>query len=292
MGHEMRNEHRASPLRFSTFITGMVLLTAIVLAPADIRAQQKPKFDQDELLCSVKEYREGNPADCDRFNTPQQKAVEALYQAGQTAMKAGQWDTAIANFTKVVETDPNYKNADSAYYSLGIANQAKRDDAHAIPWFDKAIQKAPSLAEYYEARGSSYSELRNASAAIADLDRAISLDPKRASAYAARARFRLIRNEMEKALPDFDQAIALNPKISRVYFGRAMALSSLGKFDPALADLTKALEIEPGLSSAYSVRGRIYARLGKNDEARTAFNAALKLNPSDQTSRQGLDALK
>jgi tetratricopeptide (TPR) repeat protein len=276
----------ASRSRFWASAT-VLSLTAILLASSPVHAQQSV----DQILCGNEIYRNANP-DCARFASPQQIALEGLFQAGVAAMKSGQWDTAIASFMKLVDADPNYKDAYFALYSIGVAYKAKRDFAHAIPFFDTAIAKDPSIAMAYEGRGDAYSDLGNSKAALADLDRAISLEPKRASGYAARARQKLKDRDANGALADLDRAIELNPRDSRSLYGRSLIRGNARNYDLALADLSKAIEIDPGFSAAYTQRGMIYVQSGKPDQARDAFNAALKLNPGDTVARQALAALQ
>ena len=261
-------------------------LTAILLASSHVRAEQSV----DQILCGNEVYRNANP-DCARLASPQQTALAGLFQAGVAAMRSGQWDTAIASFTKLVDTDPNYKDAYFALYSLGLAYNAKRDFAHAVPFFDKAIAKEAAIAMAYEGRGDAYSELGNPKAALADFDRVIALEPKRASGYAARARQKLKDRDAAGALADLDRAIELNPRDSRSLYGRSLIRGNSRNYDLALADLSKAIEIDPGFSAAYTQRGMIYVQSGKPDQARDAFNAALKLNPGDTRPRKALEAL-
>jgi tetratricopeptide (TPR) repeat protein len=275
----------------SLFIALAVAVGRPVEAADGVPKETPAQRSVDQILCSNEIYRNANP-DCARFAPPQQIALDGLFQAGVAAIKSGQWDTAIANFTKLVDTDASYKDVYFALYSIGLAYTAKRDFVHAIPFFDKAIAKESSIAMAYEGRGNAYSELGNSKAALADLDRAIALEPKRASGYAARARQKLKDRDADGALTDLDRAIELNPRDSRSLYGRSLIRRNSRNYDLALADLSKAIEIDPGFSAAYTQRGMIYVQSGKPDQARDAFNAALRLNPGDTRARQALDALQ
>ena len=116
--------------------------------------------------------------------------------------KLGQYQTAINDYTKVIQLDPNnvtsYSNRGHAYTSLG-------QDQNAINDLTKAIQLDPTYASAYGNRGNVYHNLLG---------------------------------QYQLAIDDFTKAIQFEPSALR-YANRGISYRALGQ--PALADADKTM---------------------------------------------------
>ena len=69
--------------------------------------------------------------------------AQAWFAKGQTALQAGDLDTAEAAFRRVLEADPR---AGSAYANLGVIAMRRKDWDHAIGLLQKAEKLEPKMA--------------------------------------------------------------------------------------------------------------------------------------------------
>jgi regulator of sirC expression with transglutaminase-like and TPR domain len=136
----------------------------------------------------------------------------------------GQYDKAIADFSRVIEIDPKSKEA---YYDRGIA----------------------------------YATIGQVNKSIADYSRLIEIDPRYAKAYSNRGADYFNLGQLDKAIADYTVAIAIDPNYPDAYYNRGLAYGKLGKWENAIADYTRLLEIDPNNSNAYSNRQDAYEKL-------------------------------
>jgi tetratricopeptide (TPR) repeat protein len=88
---------------------------------------------------------------------------------------AGEFDKAIADFTKAIQIDPQYA---SAWNSRGVAWREKEDYRKAIQDYDEALRIDRRYAEAYGNRGFALRRLGDYAPAIADYEQAIRLAPR------------------------------------------------------------------------------------------------------------------
>jgi tetratricopeptide (TPR) repeat protein len=130
------------------------------------------------------------------------------------------------------------------YVERGQERALKGEYEQAIADFTKAIGLDPR-ANYYVCRGWGWHQSKKYDKAIADYDKAVELEATNASAYLYRGISWTERNQIEKALDDFDRAVKLDPKNAMAYRGRAEAWSRNGDFKTAIAAYDKAIELDP-----------------------------------------------
>jgi tetratricopeptide (TPR) repeat protein len=100
--------------------------------------------------------------------------VIAYNKRGIAYYMKGEFDRAIADYTKVIALDP--KNA-KAYYNRGLAYHEKGEVDRAIANYTKAIALDPNFALAYNNRGVAYAMKGDKEQAIADFRKALEIDP-------------------------------------------------------------------------------------------------------------------
>jgi len=106
-----------------------------------------------------------------------EKQVQAEYEAGYRALKAGDYKKAIKSFEQVVKENPSHA---LAYSNMGFSYRKLGQYDRAIPLYEKAIGLNPNLAEAHEYIGEAYLGLGKVSEAEKHLAILEKLDPKMA----------------------------------------------------------------------------------------------------------------
>lgn len=175
-------------------------------------------------------------------------ALSALAQGKQDAPRK---DNAISPDTiEALTTD--YFDRGNAYLEQGQYDQAIAD-------FTKAIALLPPDAAVYHNRGLAYSNKGLYDQAIADLTQAIALKPD-ANAYNERAWNYHLKGEDAKGLPDANKAVALTPRDAAAIETRAEIYEKLGQRKKAVADYRASLRTEPGQQTSLDGLKRLRAR--------------------------------
>ena len=166
----------------------------------------------------------------------------------------------------------------TTHYFLGQYDQAMAD-------FSKSIQIDPQDAKTYVNRGTVYLVQKQYDQAIADYSKAIQIDPQDATAYHNRGMAYAYHAQYEQAIVDFSKAIQIDPQFAQGYAGRGMAYYDLKQYDQAIADYSKVIQIDQiawQLAAAYNNRGVAYQALGKTAEAEADFAKAKELGGQGQ----------
>jgi tetratricopeptide (TPR) repeat protein len=149
------------------------------------------------------------------------------------------WDKEIIDRTIEIATDPDAW----AYLHRGNAYVYKGEYDKAIADFTKAIEYCPSFAEpyawAYHERGSAYDLKGEEIKAITDLNKAIEYG----SGYFHRGYFYSRKGEYDKAIADFTRAIDTSPRNALYYQMRAKAYRNKGEINRAEADFIRAKEL-------------------------------------------------
>ena len=164
----------------------------------------------------------------------------------------------------------------------GLAYASEGEYDKAIVEFTKVIQSNPQNWAAYLMRGKIHAENGNHVKAISDHNRAIRLNPESSVAYSSRGLIYSGMEDRESALADFDKAIELNAENAEAYFGRGAILVFTDEYEDGIGDLDKAIEINPDQPSAFRMRGIAYAA-GSADYERAIsdFDEAVALNSED-----------
>lgn len=109
---------------------------------------------------------------------------------------------------KAIRANPNDANA---YMHRGmIRSHSQEDFPGAIADFSRVIELDPNRAEAYNYRGTSYFWLKKFRQALEDYNQAIRLDPKLTIAYYNRGYVRIELGDKKGAIADFRQGAALS----------------------------------------------------------------------------------
>src|SRR5215813_6424668 len=143
------------------------------------------------------------------------RAASDYFKRGVSLYRKGDFEGAIADFTKAIEI------------SSRLDNHGRGDDwsrkTGAASNFDKVRVLDPLAADAYANRGLARYRLCDYDGAIADCDRAIAINPHLFDAYNNRGNAYMDKEDLDRAIADFDKAVALDPRLTVVYFNRGFA---------------------------------------------------------------------
>lgn len=229
---------------------------------------------------------------------------------GVAYINKGQYDKALADFSRALEINSNYANI---YYNRAYAYTNKDEHEKAISDYSEAIKINPRDKEAYNNRGAAYgqkgqydkaisdftaalilnsknSDLYNNRGtafmkkglyddAISDFTEAIKIDPDYARAYCNRGTAYKEKNQYDKAISDYTEAIRANPKDAKAYNNRGVTRAVLKEYEKAISDYAKAIEIDEGYLDAYNNRAIAYTKTGQYDKAISDYTQILTIEP-------------
>ena len=160
-------------------------------------------------------------------------------------------DRQISGCTEIITKGRETKdNLAAAYNNRGYAYGHKGDYDRAIADFSKAIELDPKDAETYFNRGYAYGHKGDYDRAIADFSKALELDPKAVVAYNSRGAAYEHKGDHDRAIADFSKVLELDPKDAHVYHNRGAAYEDKGDHDRAIADYRRALQFDPSIEAS------------------------------------------
>jgi tetratricopeptide (TPR) repeat protein len=189
-------------------------------------------------------------------------ALQHLH-AGVEADKAGQLDSAVAEFQQAIDLDPKLG---VAFVDLGEVFIEKRDYAAAIPPLKHALELNPNIEGAHQLLGYALLAQGYPAEAIPHLEKAHDEDALGIALLEA--------GRLQEALTVLQKAVARNPNDPDLlyYYGRASGLVSKQIFD--------ALEARfPDSARAHQMMAQDYVVLRELPSAEREYNEALRLRP-------------
>lgn len=210
-------------------------------------------------------------------------------QTGSDKGSAGDWNGAIANFTKAMELDPDFAYA---YYMRGLAEAFLEDYDAAISDFTKFIAFDPNDPVGYSSRGNVKYLSKDNEGALADFNKAIELAPDPGDYTNRGDVFRALAN-YEEAILDYNRAIDLlsedDQKLGFIYYQLGYCKVMIGQMEGCL-DLGKSilLGFEADLYCSmknveeYKADGDLKITNGDYEGGIADYTDAIELEPNDQ----------
>ena len=205
-------------------------------------------------------------------------SAETYFMWGYTKYDLGEYVGAIANYTKVIQLEPD--NA-IAYYNRGIAKYELGQHFAAILDYNTAIRLKPDYAKAYHNRGVSKVNLGQHFAAISDYDIAIHLKPNTSETYQNRGLAKAMLKQYVAAILDYNMAIRLKPDYAETYFYRGIAKVDLERHFAAISDYDIAIRLKPNYVEAYLYRGIAKDDMRQHFAAISDYDIAIRLSPDD-----------
>ena len=207
-------------------------------AAAEAEAKRKNEEAEQQRIAALRAEEE----DRKRAEAEAQARYSALISQGNTDLRAGDYQKAIADYNEAIRLDPT---SALALRGRGEAYANKGDTDRAIVDFTEAIRLDPKSAIAFRNRGDAYTNKGDNDRAIADYNEAIRLDPKNALALSDRGVGYANKGDYYRAIADFNEAILLDPKSAHAFRNRGVVYAYKGDNDRAIADFTEAIRLDP-----------------------------------------------
>lgn len=121
-------------------------------------------------------------------------------------------EAASKDFLKIIELNPNSKDAEEAWRFLGKIKQADKDYRNAVNYYTRVLRFAPKDYEIIFKRGECKFFLNDYKAAIKDFDLCIEISNEYQYAFALRGEAKLKIEDKEGACKDLNTAYKLGVK--------------------------------------------------------------------------------
>jgi tetratricopeptide (TPR) repeat protein len=247
------------------------------------------------------------PADRHRLH----KSV-LVHNRARVNVALGRLSDALADFTTVVELDPNYPDY---YFDRADCRQLMGDTAGALADYDAAITITPPFWELHYNRADLRARLGDTDGAIDDLSRVVELEPDQLDArvnlvgllletdrsdgvptlideglrlHPGDARLLHVRGlialesgDTARARRDFELALDSDPECVPALASRAGLAFDAGDVNAAIDDLTRAVEAAPDDADLWYNRGYAYQTAGRWSAAVDDYTRALELPGAD-----------
>jgi tetratricopeptide (TPR) repeat protein len=166
------NPDGSQTLRLNSRATAISLPTAAQIN--QLRAEQERAAAAERAQREAAERAERERREAAAAEAAERAAVPTIMENGTAAFSRGEWDRAIAEFTRVIRIDPNYA---TAYNNRGAAYNGKSDWDRAIADFTEAIRLDPNYAAPYRHRAFAYMQKGSYAQARTDVNRALQINP-------------------------------------------------------------------------------------------------------------------
>ena len=171
--------------------------------------------------------------------------MEAYANRGLAYSRKGDYKSAVADFTQMVQLDPT--NASAYSFRAQAYGNSGRDDK-AIEDFTKAMKLDPTMTPLCSLlRGQSCLRTKDYAQAVADFSEALRQKPDSTVALAFRGQAHAGLGKHEKAISDFSEVIRRNPRNAEIYYRRSLSYAQIGQASRAKADRDKARSLDPNI---------------------------------------------
>ena len=235
-------------------------------------------------------------------NGKKNKELKLLLGNGIKAKERKDFNTAVINFTKAIESNPDF--VDAYIFRAGVFSEQEKY-AEAVEDYSKVIELEPSNHLGYLNRGIANEHLKRFPESMADYTKAMKLSPNeqkninflRKGIYKCLKtppygfnELNNINSKVDKAssfekseIPNGCSGTNLPPPTDKISFIERGKLSeSQNNFHDATLDYTKAIELDPDSKNSYQLRGNLYFSQQKYSEAISDYNKVIELSPKKE----------
>jgi len=137
--------------------------------------------------------------------------MNRYFSVAFSAVERGNFEEAVSNYTKIIDTNPDLMTKITVLNNRGIAYQSMGKSDLALKDYSVVLEHDPDLPQTYNNRGVVYESLGDIDKALADYTKAIKLKRDYADAYNNRGNLYLGMKKYHEAVADFKSLLLLDP---------------------------------------------------------------------------------
>ena len=178
----------------------------------------------------------------------------------------------------VIKLGGSKDNLAIAYSNRGNSFLRRGQEDRAIADYDQAIRLDPSYVDAYRNRGAARFNQGAYDKALPDYEAAIRLDPREPGSYTDRCSVHAMTGRLPEAKADCDKALELDPVYLEAMAWRALVSLQLADIDGAESDIVRAVGDEPKDPSLRYVYAMVLEAKGDKTGAEEQFHLARELD--------------
>ncbi len=206
--------------------------------------------------------------------------VEAHSKAAQEAQRAGDFATAIKEYTTLTHLEPGVAEV---YSNLGIAYYFHKQPQEALRAFARALRLKPDLVAALIFSGIANYDLSNTTQAIPALQQAVALAPADPLAQTWLGFSYLAVTRYDEAVDHFLAASKLQPDNPDIWYGLGHAYMELGQ-----REIHRLVKLAPDGARLWELAGDQWRLRGDTGRAENFYREALRRRPELTEVRQSL----
>jgi tetratricopeptide (TPR) repeat protein len=232
-------------------------------------------MSQDLASCTAAKNRAAAAA-CTRVmdsgRLPRAQMYIGHFNRGTAYRRAGDFDQAVSDFSKVLELKPGFARA---YEARGMTEDDRGNRDKALADINEAIKRDDKAWQFLYSRAVVLRADGDADDALRDLDAAGDLDAGAANIPLMRALVLADKGSYAEAREQINRVLSQGRGGASARYARAAVAFEEGRIEAAEEDADRALEFDGDFAAAHMLKGRILEERGDNAAARTRFNKAL-----------------
>jgi serine/threonine protein kinase len=221
-----------------------------------------------EILASV--YQEEHP----RSQTSTELSVANIAHRGTAFAALGRYDTALACFDRLIESDSDFPLAWN-YKGQTLATLGREQEA--LGCFDCALRLDEQLDLAWINKGISLSKLGRFEEALTCFERAIAIDGSSALAWRERANALAKTGNPDMAWISIKRSLALDHRQPETHDMQGLAYQNLARHCDAIESFEQSIRLDPTCAETHNNLGKAYASLGQVSQAIRAYERATEI---------------
>lgn len=178
------------------------------------------------------------------------------------------WQDQLQGGDQVSAGDPQDAHA---YNHRGVAVARQGEYQAAIAEFTRAIRRDPTYADAFHNRALVYTAIGNLGSAASDFGKVVEIRPDFVEGYLRQAHLHAAMNEHDQAIAGLTKAIELDPQCATAYFRRSLVYYTKGAYEEALDDVRKIQSLRLPVPSGFLQALRAASGADKVETPRSAW---------------------